>query len=86
MPQMDWPHVYHVTLREGLGLRVAEYDVLSWLGGHKAVAMAMEQHARQPESWPVYDVDVWDTGPAPKEPDGTVGHGPPGYLEDRVEF
>ena len=38
--------------------------------------MAMEVHVRQPEAWPVYDLDVWDTGPAPKEPDGMVGHGP----------
>ena len=86
MPHMDWPHIYHVTLREGLNEREAEYDVLSWLGGHKAVAIAMETHARQPESWHVYDVDVWDTGPAPKASDGFVGHGPPGYLEDRDEF
>ena len=86
MRHMDWPHIYHVTLREGTGLRTAEYDVLSWLGGLKAVAMAMEVHVGQPEAWPVYDVDVWDTGPAPKEPDGMVGHGPPGHLEDRVEL
>jgi 1,2-phenylacetyl-CoA epoxidase PaaB subunit len=86
MAQMEWPHLYRVYLRDVADQHRAEYTVLSWLGGHKAVAMAVEEHCRQPEAWSVYDVQALDIGPAPRQPDGTVGQGPAGYLEDRAEF
>jgi hypothetical protein len=64
--------------------------VLSWLGEHKAVAMAVEVHLggwwALRESWLVPSVAVEDLGLAPLRSDGTVGEGPPGCLEDRMEF
>ena len=92
MPHMDWPHLYRVTLR-GIGDERKEYTVLSWLGSHKAVAMAVEVHYgpeikfwRRRRAWTVYDVVVDDLGPAPRTKGGMVGEGPPGYLDDRSEF
>jgi hypothetical protein len=80
-----WPHVYRVTLR-GLAGDELVVTALSWLGDQKAVVMAVEEHHRRGLEWPIYEVSTEDTGPAPREPDGLVGHGPPGYLEDRAEF
>jgi hypothetical protein len=89
MERMSWPHLYRVTLR-GIEGQIRVETVLSWQGGHKAVAVAVEVHMGgwwAPEkTWPVYSVDVEDQGLAPTNPDGTVGQGPPGYLEDRAEF
>jgi hypothetical protein len=83
---MDWPHLYHVTLSDTGNQHRAEFDVLTWLGELNAVAMAMEAHDSGSGQWHVYAVNVSDAGPAPRQPDGTVGQGPPGYLEDRDEF
>jgi hypothetical protein len=86
---MSWPHLYRVTLRGVAGEEHVD-TVLSFLGEHKAVAMAVEVHASgwigPKRTWPVYAVAVEDLGPAPKNKDGTVGSGPRGYLEDRSEF
>jgi len=89
MGRMSWPHLYRVTLR-GLDGQMRVETALSWQGEHKAVAMAVEVHvggwlAPKP-TWPVHSVEVEDIGPAPANPDGAVGQGPLGYLEDRSEF
>jgi hypothetical protein len=89
---MTWPRLYRVTLR-GIRDERKQYTVLSWLGAPKAVAMAIEVHYgpeirfwRRRKAWTVYDVEVEDLGDAPRQSDGVVGQGPPGYLEDRAEF
>ena len=90
MERMPWPHLYKVTLRGSGGQSEEVKTVLSWLGEHKAVAMAVEVHLggwwAPKESWPVYSVAVEDLGLVPANADGTVGEGPPGVLEDRMEF
>lgn len=89
MERIPWPHLYRVTLRGVEGQTHVE-TVLSWLREHKAVAMAVEVHLggwwAPKENWPVYSVAVEDLGLAPANPDGTVGGGLPGFLEDRMEF
>ena len=92
MQQMAWPHLYRVTLHSIRDER-DEYTVLSWQGSPKAVAMAVEVHYgpeirfwRRRKKWTIYAVEVEDLGDAPRTTSGTVGQGPPGYLEDRAEF
>jgi hypothetical protein len=89
MADVAWPHLYRVTLR-GIGGETRIETALSWKGEHKAVAMAVAVHTGgllgPTKTWPVYSVEIEDLGPAPTNPDGTVGQGPPGYLEDRAEF
>jgi len=86
---MPWPHLYRVTLG-GIKGEVKIETVLSWLGEHKAVAMAVEAHGSgwlgPKKTWPVYAVEVEDLGLAPKDRHGMVGSGPRGTLEDRSEF
>jgi hypothetical protein len=57
--RMPWPHLYRVTLR-GVRDEKEVTTVLSWLGDHKAVALAVEAHAGgwigPKKTWPVYAV------------------------------
>lgn len=76
--------IVRVTLRAADG-QLAEYQVLTYLGEAKAVAEATEVHLRWGR-WPVSGAATEVIGPAPRNPDGTVGEGPPGVLEDRYEF
>jgi hypothetical protein len=86
---MTWPHIYRITLHGISGEKRVD-TVLSWLNEHKAVAIAVEVHYGgwwvPKKTWPVYSVEVDDLSAAPANEDGTVGQGPPGYLEDRAEF
>jgi len=61
------------------------YTALTFLGEPKAIAMATEVHVRWGR-WPIYSASAKVIGPAPRNADGTVGEGPPGVLEDRMEF
>jgi hypothetical protein len=83
--RMDWPRLYRVRLADLINEHHSDFTVLSWLGPHKAVAMAVEVHLQR-KRWPIYAVEVEDLGPAPRQADGIVGEGPRGYLEDRSEF
>ena len=90
MGQLPWPKLFRVTLK-GIDGETRSYTALSWIGPYKALAMAMQVHTgsdgrRRQKAWPVYDVDVEDLGWAPKSEDGTVAEGPPGCLDDRMEF
>lgn len=84
--QMQWPHLYRVTLFGLVDGQELSLVALSWFDDKKAVAMAAEEHRRRSVNWWIYAVRTDDLGPAPRSGDGTVGQGPPGYLEDRMEF
>jgi hypothetical protein len=84
MSRADWPSIIEVTLGSVDG-REATYTALTFLGESKAIAMATETHL-QWRRWPVYSAMTRVIGPAPRNADGTVGEGPPGVLEDRMEF
>lgn len=81
---MSWPMIIRVTLRSADGEHV-EYPVLTFFGEAKAIAIATEVHLVS-GGWPVVAASTEVIGPAPRNPDGTVGEGPPGVLEDRAEF
>jgi hypothetical protein len=81
-----WPRVYRVNLRGIEERQTKVVLVQSRLGSYKAVAMAAEYHREDEVDWPIYKVSVDDLGPAPTNPDGTVGMISAGAIEDRAEF
>jgi hypothetical protein len=80
----EWPSVFQITLSNAGGDASASYCVLTRMGEHKAVAMAVEFHALGGHAWQIYRVNVVLEGPAPRTESGLVGD-VKGCLEDRNE-
>jgi hypothetical protein len=85
------PHLYRVLLLGSHGQR-REFTALSWLGSHKAVAMAVEAHYGPTmtrwfgrRAWTIFDVKVEDMGPPQRNPNGSIVGGWKPLLEDRSE-
>jgi hypothetical protein len=78
--QRTWPVRYEARLHM-VGGQVRRRSVLTWLGHEKAIALAVQAGAAD---GPVYDVEVEELGPAPRNADGTVAVGED--LHDRMEF
>jgi hypothetical protein len=82
----QWPRVYQVHLRGIDEQQARTVLVQTRLGPYKAVAMATESHTEHSPIWPINSVSVDNLGPAPRNPDGTVGMISVGAMEDRAEF
>lgn len=80
--QRTWPVRYEIRLQM-LGGQVRRRWVVTWLGVEKAIALAV-QHAVGDDDGHLYDVEVEEVGPAPRNADGTVTIGED--LHDRLEF
>jgi hypothetical protein len=83
----SWPERFKVMIRTRAGGEV-RYNVVTWLGEHKAVAMAVTAHLDRhgnTQTSGIVDVTVTDMGPAARSPDGTVDI-QPNELSDRTEF
>ena len=84
MPNRAWPVVYEVIVTPVTGA-TNTYQVVTWLGPEKAIAMAVQADGRgYGTDKGIYDASVQEVGRAPASDDGTVSVA--GYLFDRMEF
>lgn len=81
--QRPWPVRYEVRVHTLEG-QVRRHSVLTWLGQEKAIALAVQQEDSQRGDDRLYDVEVTELGPAPRNANGTVDV--PQDLHDRMEF
>ncbi len=81
--QRSWPARYEVRVH-ALGGQVRRSSVLTWLGHEKAIALALQHDRSAGGDERVYDVEVDELGPAPRNADGTISVGDD--LHDRMEF
>ncbi len=75
---MDELHLYRVVIRNISGTEIS-YEVASWRGPHKAVAMAVMANQARSRSVQAFDVELEDLGHAPDPI-------PAKALVDRMEF
>jgi hypothetical protein len=85
--ERSWPHRFRVDVVTSAHQTVP-YLVVTWLSEKKAIALAVMAHVRRyglEGGGALYDVDVTDLGPVPRDHDGSM------QLEsrdlvDRMEF
>ena len=84
--QKPWPVVYEVTIYD-LHKNTYQYRVVTWLHADKAVALAAMHHSRKHPDFEsrLYDIDVKDLGPTPRNSTGTA-HMEDTDLTDRMEW
>ena len=81
--QRPWPVRYEVRVHSLQG-QVRRHFVLTWLGREKAIALAVQHDESQRPEDRLYDVELDELGPAPRNADGTVDVAQD--LHDRMEF
>jgi hypothetical protein len=88
MPERSWPQRFQVSVQTHSGV-TRSYSVVTWRSREKAVAIAVMAHVRRHEAghgpMGIQDVEVVETGPAERRPDGTVSLERTD-LTDRTEF